>query len=875
MLESHPLARDNARMTYSGGASQTSHNRLLRAAALTLGLTACGGGTADSASESDTDDAAGGIEILIDSQGIPHIYADNDEDLMYAAGYQMATDRLFQMDLMRRRALGRGAEVLGESKVNEDAVSRIMNFRDWGKQDALRLQSERPEDFALFTAWVEGVNHRIDEIHAGDAPLPYGFGTTAGELNYMPEHYSVDDTFAIAKMFMFGNSNSLEFEILATVFEMIAPETAAAIELPRPAFPAFTLPPEDRPQPDTLPSVTPRATPQAQTPPPGLAAGLRRLSEAMRGFKVLGSNNWAIHGRHTENAKPLICNDPHQPLQSPSLMYAQHLNSADQGGSFDVIGFSFVGAPGLHLGHTRGVHWAATTGFADAMDLWAITTDESGTMATVAGQPQPITYRSESIAVAGMPPVELSIGEIEGYGVLLGDTLLEPLGINEAFLVGNDKRLLLNWTGFRPTSETAAFLDFARAQTVAEHEAAVDLMEVGTFNWLSADQNDISYRVHVLLPDRGDPSSRKMPYAIIKDEDPASFWNGTWLSNDKLPSSRAPVTGFIATANNDPWGFTGDGDVHNDPWYYGFFYAAGYRAKRIEDELTRMTQNAPVSVGDMQALQNDVYSTLADLLVPTVEGAMGRLDTAAELEPFRGRADLAEVANLITTWDRMMTRSSAGALAFHVFAHNLTTGVLEDDLTLLYAAILGEAPQFALKFAALAVNGTYAGSDEVVEQGADVAVMEALAATADWLTAEFGGTDPTGYTWGDRHGTEFLNPTPRLNYGWVATEGGEDTVNVSSSKFYTGDDTTQVAPQWGSHDGPIFRVVTSFDEDGVPVSLVNFPIGNSANPDSPHFDDRLADWVDGTYQPMLFDREAIEEDMEERVTLERADRLED
>ncbi len=844
---------------------RTSH-ALALATLLCTSITACGG-TQDT--ESDTDGEPGGIEILIDSQGIPHIYAENDEDLMYAAGYQMATDRLFQMDLLRRRALGRGAEVLGEAKVNEDAVSRIMNFRDWGKLDAQHLQTERPDDFRLFEAWVEGVNKRIEEVNAGDAPLPYGFGTTDGELNYAPEPYTVEDTFAIAKMFMFGNSNSLEFEILATVFEMLSPDAAEAIELARPAFPVYTLPPEDRPQPDTLPGLTPRAKPAAKTPPPGLAAGLHRLGETMDAFDVLGSNNWVVDGRFTENGKPLICNDPHQPLQSPSLMYAQHLNSADAGGNFDVVGFSFVGAPGLHLGHTRGVHWAATTGFADAMDLWAITVDESGSMGTVAGQQRPITYRNEVISVAGMPELALDIGEIEGYGVLLGDTLLEPLGINEAFLVGNDRRLLLNWTGFRPTSETAAFLDFARSQTVDEYEAAVDLMQVGTFNWLSADKSDISYRVNVLLPDRGDPSARKMPYTIIKDEDPATFWNGSWLPPEKLPRSRAPATGFITTANNDPWGFTGDGDVHNDPWYYGFFYAAGYRAKRLDDELQRLTQRGQVSVADMQTLLLDVYSTLADLMVPPLEGAMGRLDSAPELEPYRGRADIAEVANLIAGWDRQMTRSSAGALAFHVFAHNLTTGVLEDDLTLLHSAILGEAPQFSLKFAALAVDGTYPGGDAVVQQGADVAIYEALAATADWLTAEFGGTDPAGYSWGDRHGTEFRNPTPRLNYGWVATEGGEDTVNVSSSKFYAGEDTTQVNGQWGSHDGPIFRIVTSFDDDGVPRSEVNFPIGNSANPDSPHFDDRLMDWVDGNFRPLLFDRDEIEADLEERITLDR------
>ena len=344
----------------------------------------------------------GEVEILIDKRGIPHIYAANDRDLFHVAGYQMATDRLFQIDLMRRRAYGRGAEVLGEAKVDEDKISRLFDFKRWGALDRERFKTESPADYALFSAWVAGVNKRIDEISAGDAPLPYGFA----EAGFEPEKWDNVDPFVIAKMLMFGNSNTLEYEFLATVVSRLAPNAYASIELLRPGVPTFTMPPEDRPGasggaprpsapgPDLLQSMHEQASTAL---PPDAAASLQRMHSALAPFSVLGSNNWAVDGRFTDNGKPLIANDPHQPLQSPNVMYAQHLNSVDRGGDFDAAGFGFAGAPGVQLGHNRHVQWAATTGFADCMDLLSVSVTDGKVNA--GGKSVPVTVRSEEIKV--------------------------------------------------------------------------------------------------------------------------------------------------------------------------------------------------------------------------------------------------------------------------------------------------------------------------------------------------------------------------------------------------------------------------------------------------------------------------------------------
>jgi penicillin amidase len=807
----------------------------------------------------------GEVEILIDDRGIPHIYAQNDRDLFYAAGYQMATDRLFQMDLMRRRAYGRGAEVLGESKIDEDKLSRLFNFKRWGTLDAERFLHESPGDYALFSAWVAGLNKRIDEITAGSQPLPYGFGVN--DANYMPERWDNVDPFIIAKMISFGNSNSLEYEFLASVVKRIAPDAYDSLELLRPGMPTFTMPAEDRPAPDIRPKPErPIADLQAAAKaalPADAAASLHRMHTALQGFHVLGSNNWAVDGRFTDNGMPLIANDPHQPLQSPSVMYAQHLNSADGGGAFDAAGFGFAGAPGVQLGHNRNLHWAATTGFADCMDLFSVSSD--GATIMIGGKVAPITVRREEIKVKGAPSTVLEANDVEGFGVLLGDALPFP----EALVVDAGRRVLINWTGFRATNEAEAFLSMARSSNRDEWERSVDKMEVGTFNWLAADKEGISYHVHTLVPDRGDPSARPMPYTVVDGDDKGYLWTGINLPDSKLPQSRAEQTGYIVTANNDPFGFTADGSVENDPWYYGAFFDPGYRASQIEKRIVELIGKGKIAVADMQSVQTDTHSGVADQLLPVLAEAYAKVPTDDNLAPYRDRPELDTLFKLLTVeWKRNMQQEEPGALVFHVFAHYLATQIYEDDLILAFAPVLEASAITALKFTALAATGQYPSGDKLMQGGRDALVLEALDETAKWLTAQFGSVNPGMYTWGERHGTGFRNGFGgKLDAGWIATHGGEDTVNVSSTVFYTPMSTTDVSNPFESHDGPVFRVVTRFLEDGTPEAVVNFPRGNSGEPNSPHFGDTAEDWRNGVYKKYPYTRAEVEAATTEKIVL--------
>src|SRR6185436_13443291 len=132
-----------------------------------------------------------------------------------------------------------------------------------------------------------------------------------------------------------------------------------------------------------------------------------------------------------------------------------------------------------------------------------------------------------------------------------------------------------------------------------------------------------------------------------------------------------------------------------------------------------------------------------------------------------------------------------------------------------------------------------------------------------WLTTRFGGVDPSLYRLSDMKVSVFSESFGSgVDYGSAPSDGGEATVDVSPSVFWKG---AEVAPQWESRYGPIVRMVTSFADDGTPELEYDFPLGNVADPASPHSGDMLADWIGGTYRKMPFRRAEIEGALERTV----------
>jgi penicillin amidase len=799
------------------------------------------------------------IELVRDSLGITHVYAKSDTDAFYGAGYAMARDRLFQMELTRRTALGKMAEVLGDKATKGDISARTMNFAGLGKQDWARMQSEAPDEAKLALAWIAGVNARIAEIASGAAPRPYGLRET--ELNFVPEPWTAEDSFAVAKTLAFGLSNTLDSEILGTAIMRIATQVADDVALfTMPSFDTFTTkdaPASKKPQPPP-PAPPPKGLPTPYKGPPINSFRYEAL------YPPLASNNWAVSGDHTDTGRPYVCGDPHQAYTSPTRFWPLHMSSVEGGGTLDVIGFAFVGTPTVELGHNAHIGWTATTNFGDAMDLWDVKAGGAFESVTIGGEKVTLETRTETINVkqadGSMKATTIDLHSAPGRGVILPT---EILPVDEAFLA--DGKIFFQWTGFSPSVESRTYLGLDRAQNLDDFEAAVNHLEVGAVNFMAASAKGIDYHVHAHIPDRGDPKSHPMPWHILKGDDAQSLWNRGFLPDEKLPAWRDPKRGFLVTANNDPLGFTQDGNVEDDPYYYGAFYDKGARANRIETELQRLVDRGKVARTDLEELQRDTYSSNASVMVPMVTAALKAAETDPKLAMYKGRKDLAALASQLEKWNGRFDRSLSEPVIFLGVEWFTVSRVMSGKLGPLFAPIASKSPPF---FAGLLLNildGRITNQAKYLPDGRDIVILQALDDTAQWLTKRFGAVDAK-FSLGDVHGAKFdTSFGGDLEVPKMVVDGSIDTVNVSAAAFF--DDKGEALNDFAAHEGSLYRMVTGFREDGTPEATFDFARGASGEPSDKHFGDQDDVWSHAQHVPLPFLRADVDAKAEEHATL--------
>lgn len=780
------------------------------------------------------------VEVVIDEHGVPHLYAADDLDAFFAEGYQEATDALFALEITRRQSLGTLAEVLGDDARTSDVQSRTFGFARWGAESVALLAQTQPEVHNAVVAYVAGVNRRIAEVNAGSAPLPAEFALHG----FAPEPWSAADSLAIGIRIQFGFSATLSFDLLNTLLDRLVPERDQ-IPIFAPYGSAFFA---------SSAAVAAWHPPLAgDSGPAGPELDAAEARAFFRGLAALdrnhgtgeGSNNWAVRGEHTDNGRPLLANDSHAGLTSPNRMHLHHLDSASAGGSLDVVGFSFLGLPAVHVGHNRRVAWGATTNFADTMDVWEVEID--GDEVLLGGERSPLEATTQTLRVretgGGVREEALELRSVPGRGVLLPP---EALPLPKVLITGTE--LMVGWPGLSATDELAQFLGFDRARTLDELDSAVRLGRTGMQNWVSASASGIRMRAHGLVPDRGAAGSRPRANALLDGADPSTFWSGAMLPEEQLPHLDGSQA-FIVTANDDPWGHTADNDPLNDAFYYGSFFSPGIRAHRLGDWFAARIPAGGITRDEMHALQTDVTSTLGLELVPLLSDAVSRIGTDPELSAFENRPELAAAAQRLEAWDKRTLRSSEEAALLRVFLAFLSRATLEPALGLLFDGIDEAQPVTMQKLTMLLHLDP---ADAVTSGKQRLLLVTALSdALAEIEQRTAGGSS---YTWGDLHRAVFRDMVDGETL--LPTDGDDSSINVAQCRCWDGE---QLAEHCRSTAGAVYRWVVGFDDDGTPRATFSTPMANAGVTE---------DWVEGRYQPLHFRRADVDGARAERRTLE-------
>ena len=234
---------------------------------------------------------AGRVEILRDRAGVPHVYASSTADVYFGLGFAMAQDRLWQMDRLRRRALGRQAEILGEAYVESDLMHHAVGIPEIAESEVERTDEQTR---SILESFVAGINRQIE---ACGRELPVEFGL----LDYEPEPFTVSDTIAILRAEWWSLNGRLRTLTIAEAARLL-PEQLRAAYLEPESSEIRILPPGS-PYPPADPSIEQQGD------------GLFGSGDST------GSNNWALSGSHTASGHALLCGDPHQPFWVPSSWY--------------------------------------------------------------------------------------------------------------------------------------------------------------------------------------------------------------------------------------------------------------------------------------------------------------------------------------------------------------------------------------------------------------------------------------------------------------------------------------------------------------------------------------------------------------------------
>ncbi len=759
------------------------------------------------------------VEIVRDPLGIPHIYADNADDLFFAEGYVQAQDRLWQMEYNRRIGHGTLSDIFGAATIETDEYLRTMGLDRAARADVAAMSDS---DKQPLQAFANGVTAFIN-THGDNLPIEFTI------LGIKPAPWEPADTIAWGKMMAYSLGGNYKLELLrANIASKVGMAAVSQLLPPYPATGPFTIPPEAKSYASNeLPSTVPNSPFVSIGTPDLQAIASIDASLGLSGVGI-GSNDWVVDGTKSTTGKPLLLNDPHLGIQMPSIWYEVGLHCTPKSDAcpYNVAGYTFPGAPGVIIGHNDRVAWGVTNVNPDVQDFFVEEINpQNPNQYKFNGKWEDMQVVDEPIKVKGVVSETLKV-QVTRHGPImtpvLGSGVTQPLA--------------LQWTALRERSRLFELvLEIDRAQNWNDFRNALKSWDVPSQNFVYADvDGNIGYQMPGNVPIRA-KGDGTMPVPGTGEYE----WTG-YIPFEELPFVYNPPTHFIATANQ----------AVVPPTYKYLITAdwdASFRKQRIDALLKAKDK---LSIDDMKAIQSDVYSivltTLQKYVVPVQPE--GFLQTRA--------------MDQVKSWDGRLTTGTIGgtimAVTYQRLFDDLFSAKLDKALLNSYRA----APDSHMPAILLLLDDPK--SAWWGNAGREAVIKKSFAEAVDWLGNQYGDA-PTDWKWGRLHLATFNHPLGSVkpldllfNAGPVAASGGMDTVsraafNVIDNKYTVSTITSM-------------RMIV--DLSNLSNSLQINTTGQSGQPLNKHFSDMVLMWRDVQYAPFYFDRAALDKVKEGTLVLQ-------
>jgi penicillin G amidase len=769
------------------------------------------------------------VDILIDRWGIPHIRAENLADLFFAQGFNAGRDRLWQIDLARKRGLGLLAREFGAGYLAQDRASRLFLYRGNMEMEWAAYGADAKE---ICTSFAQGINAYIDLTEREPDRLPPEFTS----LGTRPAKWQPEDVVRIRTHGWMRNAVSeivrahvlaktdADTDLLRTNLNpLVVPQVPEGIELGAPlgildvyrlATSAVTFKRE------RLEATLDDAWAWSKVTP----AGDVIFDEL---FQPHGSNNWTIAGERTRTGRPILANDPHRAHAAPSLRYLVHLTAP----GFNAIGTGEAIFPGIVIGHNGDAAFGLTLFFGhDEEDVYVYETQRNDPNRYRYGDGwEEMSLIDESFSVKGERDQKLTLKFTRHGPIVYEDS-------------NNDRAYAIRTVWSEPgTTAYGASLISMRARNFPDFRSAMRKWGVpavnqvyadrsGTIGWVAAGFAPLRKNWDGLLPVPGDGRFE---------------WNG-FIDADQLPWARNPSEGFFATSN--------EMNVPRD-WPrlakpIGYEWWEGSRAARVHEVLAGQAKH---SIEDSVALQTDVFSIPARRL----KAILSRLKP---VDPGCSRA-----LEMLRAWDCRLTADTGPGCLFELWWSNhlkpALFQVLVPDATIRPLLLPGDVDSI---LRVIENPPARLGNDPVGAR--DQLLLSTLAAAFRDAVSRM-GADSALWAWGRLHYGYFSHAVTTL-----LKSSGDSGLDVGPFVKAGGDSTPMMAmyrtDTFRVWFGASARIVIDVGEWDNSV-WINAP-GQSGDPRSPHYADLAPLWAKGEYVPMLYTSNAVEQVTEKHIRLETA-----
>jgi penicillin amidase len=735
----------------------------------------------------------GEVTVRRDQRSVPYIEAASDADLYFAQGYVTASDRLWQMDLLRRVARGETAELFGQQAIEGDKRWRRFGFAALTETASQNLTGEMRVAMA---AYASGVNAYIATLDDNTLPVEFKI------LQYKPRAWTVADSLAIGAVMADALSSTWQTDLVRQQLSGISKEKFA--DLTNPVTPNdVVLYGKDVTQSKAQVSQSKIDISETFAALAKQDADLRKESLEMVGLYAEGlaaSNNWVISGKRTADGKAMLANDPHLAPSAPGIWYLTSIKSPN----VHAAGVSIPGMPAIIIGHNENIAWGMTNVGPDVQDIYLETIEgdmASGTAKyrTPTGF-ETIKTRKEKINVRGnvmkpdVSPVDLDVYETRNGPIVMTE---------------GTKSYSLKWTALDPKNlDLGTFFKLNRAANWQEFQGALKNYGGSTQNFVYADvKGNIGWYVSGQIPIRrkGDGS---LPYdGASTDGD----WTGM-IPFEELPHLYNPPSGFIVTANQRIAGTDYKYQQMNRTYMSN-------RARRIYDLLSAKKQG--LTMDDSRDIQHDVYSWSHVLLAKAiVAGGFASAETLA----------------ILKDWDGKMTADSRGAVLANEIRNCINSKIADDNKPVSAGLINARIFDLAVREQPARWLPTAYKTYGELYKACDASARTTLAASRIY------GSDPTGWVWGRSFMSRF--PHQLAAAPLIGSQFATPNVGISGSGL---------VPNVGS--GVSMRLIASPGNWDATRHVI--PLGQSGDPKSPHFKDQFDAWASGTPAIFPFTKAAV------------------